>query len=476
MPSIKKNFIYSSFLTTANIIFPLVVYPYVSRVLGVANLGLCSFINSIIDYFVLFSALGINILGIREIAAASKDQNKLDQTFSSLVVINGIATLVMLFILIGATIFVPRLHQNINLMLIGGFKLLFNFLLIEWFYRGLEEFKYITIRTLIVRLLYVASVFLLVKHENDYPVYFLLTTLMVVINAAINVVHSRKYATLTIKHLNLKFFTRPYIELGVYKVLTSMYTSLNIAYLGFVASDVEIGYYSTAIKLYSIILSLFTAFTGVMMPRMSFLYAEKDMEGFKGYINKSYNFLFSLLIPLIVFSTINAGSIIRIISGQGYEGAVLPMQIIVPIILIVGSEQVLIEQVLMPMKKDKIVTINAFVGATIGILLNLIIVPHLKSVGSAIVIALSELTVFILAVSEVKRFINVSFPLMSCIKQCAYYIPLIIIECFVVIIVNNFILEFFVNGIFLCIYFYVVQKYVLKTLDIIQIAKGILRR
>lgn len=476
MPSVKKNFIYNGLLTTANIIFPMIVYPYVSRVLGVSKIGLCSFISSIIDYFILFSVLGISVLGIREIAASRTDKERLDKVFSTLFCLNAITTFLMLVILICVTVFVPRLIQNWELMLIGAFKLVFNFLLIEWFYKGIEDFKYITIRTLVVRVLYVVFVFVLIRDESDYIMYFLLTTLMIVINAVINVVHSRRFVSFSLKQVDLKQFLRPYCELGVYRVLTSLYLSFNVIYLGFVANDIEVGYYATATKLYAITLSFFTAFTGVMMPRMSSLFAGRDMTGFKSYVDKSYNFLFSMVIPLIVFTEINTESIIAIISGKGYDGAIVPMQIVMPLLLIVGVEQILIEQILMPMKKDRVVTINAVVGAVLGVSLNLLLVPRFNSIGSACVVVVSEFAIFMLAVFEVKKYLNINFPLGTCLKQIVLYIPLVIIEWLVVCFTPNYIVGFFINGIIFCIYFIIVQQYIVKTVDIRNIIKSIVRK
>ena len=209
MPSIKKNFLYSGILTTANIVFPLIVYPYVSRVLGVANIGLCNFIDSLINYFVLFSTLGISVLGIREIAAALKDRDKLNSAFSTLFILNVITTAIMMVVLVLVTIFVTRLRDNWPLMIVGAFKLLFNVLLVEWLYKGLEEFRYITIRTLIVRVLYVVLVFLFVRNQSDYLIYYVLTTFMVVVNAIINMGHSRTFVTCSLKYLHLKEVVKP---------------------------------------------------------------------------------------------------------------------------------------------------------------------------------------------------------------------------------------------------------------------------
>ena len=158
MGLLKKNIIYSGILTTANYIFPLLTYPYVSRVLGVSNIGACNFVDSVINYFLILSALGIGVVGIREIAKNKVD--KLEQTFSKLFTINTITTSIALAVLLVAIHFVPDFQEYYELMWVGVLKLVFNYLLIEWFYKGMEDFKYITNRTVAVRFIYVVSVFI----------------------------------------------------------------------------------------------------------------------------------------------------------------------------------------------------------------------------------------------------------------------------------------------------------------------------
>jgi O-antigen/teichoic acid export membrane protein len=187
MPSLKKNIFYSGILTTANYIFPLLTYPYVSRVLGVANIGVCNFVDSIINYFLIFSALGIGTVGIREIAKHKSNQNELQETFSKLFTINTISTTIALVVLLISMHTIPRLGENYELMWVGVLKLVFNYLLIEWFFKGLEDFKYVTNRTLIVRCVYVASVFIFVRDASDVVVYYFLLSSTIVVNAIINV-------------------------------------------------------------------------------------------------------------------------------------------------------------------------------------------------------------------------------------------------------------------------------------------------
>lgn len=112
MPSIKKNFFYSSILTTANYIFPLLTFPYASRVLGVTNIGIVNFVDSIIHYFILVSMMGINIVGIREIAKSKGNKEQLSKTFSGLFWLNTLTTTIALIVVVLLTMFVEPLREH----------------------------------------------------------------------------------------------------------------------------------------------------------------------------------------------------------------------------------------------------------------------------------------------------------------------------------------------------------------------------
>lgn len=460
--SVKTNFFYSSILTSANYLFPLITYPYISRVLGVTNIGICNFVDSIVHYFVLCSMMGIGYVGIREIAANKSSKENLDDTFSSLFWLNTITTTIALILLILFTIFVEQLRVHWQMMLIGGLKLIVNYMLIEWLYKGLEEFKYITIRTLFVRVIYVFGIFIFVKNSEDYEIYYLLTALMIVFNAIINMIYSRKYVTLKFKLIKISKIIKPFFVLGIYLLLTSMYTSFNVAYLGFVCGETEVGYYSTASRLYTFLISLFTAFTGVMLPRMSSLLSEGKYMEFKKLLLKSNSILFTFSIPAIFFSIVYAGTIVRIIAGEGYEGAVIPMRIMMPLMLIIGYEQVIIIQALMPLGKDSAILRNSIIGAGVGIAMNILLVSSFRSVGSSMVWLLSEIAVLCSAQYFVNKYIEISFPFASLFKKFVSYMPLLVIILIMFFMIKNMIFSFVSSTFITLCYVYILNYYIAK--------------
>ena len=137
--------------------------------------------------------LGIATVGVREIAKNKEDKNVLSKVFTGLFIINTFTTLLSLCFLFISICFIEKFEEYRDLLLIGSLKLFATYLMIDWFYKGLEEFRFITIRTLIIRMLYVVSVFLFVKNKSDYTVYYWLLSVSVVINALVNIIYSFKY-------------------------------------------------------------------------------------------------------------------------------------------------------------------------------------------------------------------------------------------------------------------------------------------
>ncbi|WP_289743292.1 flippase [Muribaculum intestinale] len=427
MPSIKKNILYSIILSSSQYLVPLIVFPYISRVLGPDKLGLVNFIDGTIDYFIILSMLGMGTLGIREVALHKNNPKNLKSVFSSLIFLNLISTLIACCLLILSFFIFDSLRANPTLMLIGAIKLLFNVMLTEWLYKGLEEFRFITIRTLIVRLIFIISIFLFVRKSSDFISYYIILTGTVVGNALINIIHSRHYVHLQFSNIKITRFIKPFIILGGYTILTAMYTTFNIMYLGMISNDTEVAYYTTSCKIYGIVIAMFTAFTGVMMPRLSSLLADGQEDEFKRYIFKSIDLLMTFSIPIIAFGIVMAPEIVNLISGPGYEGTITPMRIVMPLVFIIGCEQIFVYQILIPTKKDHTVFINSIIGAVLGVSLNILIVQKLGAVGSSIVWVSSECCIFLLSQIAVIRVKNINFPYSNFFKYLTIFIPLSII-------------------------------------------------
>ena len=423
--SLRKNFIYSSILTVSTYLFPLLVYPYVSRVLGLSNIGIVNFIDNLINYFVAVSMMGITTVGVREIAASRSDKHQLSKTFIALLSLTGCTTIAAMLVLLLAMYIIPTLIPYQELLYVGQIKLLSNLFLIEWLFTGLEDFKYITIRTVIIRCLYVASVFLFVTTATDYKLFYILTCGMVLCNAIINVIYSRRFVSYPWKSALLRPYIKPFFIMGAYALLVHVYTSLNSVWLGFVTDTDEVGYFTTATRLHSIVMALLISFTNILFPHVSNLLAEGRTEEFWQKIKSAFDVLFTFAFPTAVFLLAAAPPLLHLFAGDGFEGAYLPMRIISPLVLIVGTEQILVIQILMAMHQDRIVLRNSLIGALIAIMLNILITSSMGAPGSAIVWVISELSIMVLSIVFIRKRYHFSLPYGKCLRYMMAYLPLL---------------------------------------------------
>lgn len=436
-PSVKKNFAYKSVLTLSTYIMAIITFPYISRVFGVERLGLINFAENTINYFLLFATMGVSILGVREIATTKEDKEECNKVFSNILGTNilfTIATLIVYFVIV---LTVVKFQQNVELFYMGAAKILFTAFLVEWYFTGVENFKYITIRSIIIRLLYVIAVFVFVKQREDYLLYFAMTMGTVVVNAIVNMLYAKQNVRIIVKELFSSRYIKDNLTLGVYSIMTSMYLTFNVMYLGLMGDNTQVGYYTTAFKLYSVILGFFTAFTNVMLPRMSSILVSGDDEQFQNMVNRSFSVMAKFSIPIILCSLVLAPQIIYVLSGPGYEGAILPMRVIMPAILLVGIAQVLAIQILMPMKRDRVLLIASICGASISILLNIFIVPTMYSVGSAIVLLSCEFVVTLLYIAYIEKKTDIYIPWGKIVSGGVVSIPSFIACLFCANLIEN---------------------------------------
>lgn len=474
MTSIKTNFIFNALLTICGYIFPLMVFPYVSRTLGVANMGACNFVDSIVDYFTILSMMGINTLGIREIAKAKNNPNDLNIVFNELFSLNTITTCIAVIILFMAVLFVPKFQDYRNLFYIGIFKLFFNYMLLNWFFQGLEDFKYITFRYIIVKMIFVISIFICIHTYEDTTLYYLLVCLSWGLNGIINIIYSRRFIRF---HFTLKIrkqYIFSFFALGCYWFMNSLYTTFNVAYLGFKTNDTEVGYYTSANKLLAIIMALFTTLSSVIIPRVSALIKDnpKSNQCYE-LLSKSFNAVILFAIPLVIFVYCYSPKIIRIIFGTDFDGATVPLQIMSLLFLFMGINQILVLQILMPLNKDRDILFNSGKAGIIGLISTLILVTLYGKNGASIELLIGETVLFISSIHSVKKYTDIKFPLNSIIKHIFIQIPIIILYISINKYIGNYIVQLFIAGLCTLAYVVINEYYIFRNELIVKIINKI---
>lgn len=458
----KKNFIYSLILTIISYVSSLIVFPYVSRVLGASGLGHIEYVNQMSAYFQLFAFLGVMSIGTREIAACADDCKKRSYVFSSIFSLSLFCTIITLLVYFICVFSIPSFRDEKNLFLIASANILFTTLQVEWLYRGLENFKYITIRSVVIRVVYIIMVFLFVKDSDDYIMFFLLTVLIVVVNAIINISYSRKFVkyifSFEVIKNGLKKFVKPFVTLGANSIMNSFYSTFTVVYLGIVCSKEAVGYYYVSNKIMSICIGVITAFTMVMLPKMSKLIGTNDKSEYNRLLDKSFKIAIDFSIPFCVCLFLFASEIVFVLSGNGFSESVLPLKIIAPVIIINALNQIMVFQVQMPNKKDNAVFVASMIGAIIGVVFNLVLVKQWGVVGSATVLLFSTLSGLIYNIWYCLHNELMMFPWKYLFTIVLLSIPYIVIYYLTSMLTDNIIVKLMV-GVVICVLYWLLFNY-----------------
>lgn len=404
--SVKKNAILNIIYTLVNILFPIVTFPYVSRVLMVEKMGTVSFFSSVSSYAIMFGTLGVSVYGIRACAKTRDNKSDLSQVVAELEVINIVATTVVVAVLALSSLYISRLNSEpillfINLVLI--FSSSFSF---DWLYSGLEQYDYITKRTIIIKLIALVLVYIFVKEKNDYYIYALIMAFSTVGANALNFVHARKYVSLTgLKRLQINRHLKPMLLLFSSILAVSVYTNLDTVMLGFMSGDREVGLYTVAVKSKTLLLTMINAISTVLLPRLSYYFSNKMEDECNKIVKKSVSIILMISIPLTVFFIFEARDCILLLGGREYIDATICMQIIMPILLISSFSNITGNQILIPLGKDSCFMRAVMAGAVIDLVLNIFMIPLYGAKGAAIATLVAEITQTLVQLFYSKHYI-----------------------------------------------------------------------
>lgn len=402
--SITMNFVMNIILTMSSVLFPLITFPYISRILLPAGTGRVSFATSLISYFNMFAQLGIPTYGICACAKVRDNREELTRTAHELLAINLVMSVVSYAGLFLCLLFVPRLWEERTLYVIVSLSILLNAIGMEWLYKALEEYSYITIRSVIFKLVSLIGMFFLIHEQSDYVIYGGITIFAASASNVMNLLNAHKYIDMhpvggyhPMRHMKAVavFFAMA--------CATTVYTNLDTVMLGFMATDEDVGYYNAAVKIKGILVSVVTSLGTVLLPRVSYYVEQGKLGEFYRVIRKSLRFVFLAATPLTLYFILFARQGIYFLSGTAYEGAVIPMQIIMPTLLLIGITNVLGMQILVPLGKERIVLYSEIAGAVTDWILNLILIPKMASAGAAIGTLAAEFVVLVVQYAALRR-------------------------------------------------------------------------
>ncbi len=382
--SLNKNMIMGTILTLSNFIFPLITYSYVARIISPSGIGKVAFVNSVLSYFIYIASLGIPSYGLRECAKLRNDKEKLSKTFQELLIINLVSTMFAYILLFIVIISVNKLYNYKILFLIMSSQIFLNSIGVEWLYQALEEYSYITIRSVFFKVIGVLLTFILIKSPDDILLYGFLTIFAASANYICNFINIHKYITFKkFKNYNLKKHFKPIFSLLTASIIISIYANFDIVMLGFISSEYEVGLYNAALKIKSILLSLSTAITAVMIPRISYYIQNKDEKGINKLLIKSLQISLLIAFPVCIYCLLFSKNILLFVCGISYIEAENTLKLLMILILPLILTNLFGNQILIPFGKENRFSQSVFIGMWINLILNLLLIPKYGASGAA---------------------------------------------------------------------------------------------
>ncbi len=395
-PSLRKNFIMNFILSATNFIFPLITFPYISRVLGTEGTGTVSFVTSVISYFTVVANLGIPTYGIRACARVRDNKVELSKTVHELFIINSVTTLASLVLLGVSICFVPQFREEKTLFYINGIGLLLNLFGINWLYQALEEYSYITTRSIIAKLVSICLMFVFVRQDMDYVMYGAISVIAAVGANIFNFIRARHIVILRrLSGYRFGVHIKPIMVLFAQTIVSSIYLNLDVVMLGFMKGNSDVGLYNAAIRVRTILVSLVSSLGVVLLPRMSKLVGDKDSTQLNFLTKTALDSTMFLAVPLSIYFSLFAQDCILLLAGEEFVGAVQAMQFITVAVIPIGFTGILGGQVLTAMGRERYVLYSVVVGAFVDLMLNILLISSYGATGAAFATMIAEFVVLV---------------------------------------------------------------------------------
>lgn len=399
MKSIRVNAILNTIKTVVGIVFPMITFPYISRVLQVEAVGVYRFSSSIVSYFILLAGLGVATYAVREGVKYRDNTSQMQNFVSEVFSINMLSTVISYLLLAIALVSVSKLDNYSFAIIILSGEILFTTLGVSWVCNIYEDFTFITILSISMQAVSLILTFLLVKSPADVYKYVFVVAFS---KSAANIVNffyiRKKYCKFKFTlHCNFKHHIKPILIIFSTSVAMTIYVSSDTTMLGFMTDDYQVGLYSTAVNIYTIVKNILAAALVVLVPRFSILLQNKEGKEASALFSKVFNTLMVMILPSVVGLLITSGDVIRLVGGENYLGGTDSLRLLCLAIAFSLIATLYTQCVLIPGKNEVIVFIATAVSAIVNILLNFILIPLLGIDGAAITTVIAEVIVCVIS-------------------------------------------------------------------------------
>lgn len=423
--SVKFNALMNTLLTASNMLVSLITIPYVTRILSVERLGDVSFAQSVSTWVSALCMVGINVYGVRECAKVRDDERELARVVRELLTIITITTAVSLVGYATAIVVVPSFAALAPLMwmfLVGTLMMSYG---VEWFYQGIEQYSYITVRSVVFKMAALVATLLLVRRPEDYLIYGGILALVTCGNNLLNLLRLNKLVD--IRHaqdVNIRRHFRPLIAFGAQSIAQAVYLSFDSTLLGILTSgNYQVGLYQLATKLKAVMFQVLNAVLGVFIPRLSHHFAAGDDEAFGQLLRTGFGITINVCVAIAFYLGVFAGPVVVFISGESFAGAAQPVRIIGIVNLVSCLSYFIGLCILTPLGRERQLAMSNMVGVPLSVMLNFFLDPIYGAVGAAVALLISEIVILSTQVwyskDVLSRFVKYGDVLRVLASNCA---------------------------------------------------------
>ena len=394
--SVKFNAVMNTFLTASTMLINVVTIPYVTRTLSVEGYGNVNFAQSLSSWLSALCLVGVPTYGVRECARVRDDPMALARVVRELIIVITSFTLLVLSGFAICIMLVPRLASLAPLMWLFLVSTLLLSYGVEWYFQAVEQYEYITIRSILFKILSFVAILLLVRRPDDWLIYGAILALVTCGNNLFNVVKLLHDVPLwNIGTINLRRHVKPLASYAILSISSSLYLAFDSVLLGMLnTNNVQVALYQLAAKLKNICFAAINAIIGVLIPRLSF-YVKNEQKKYMGLLVRGFSFLINLCIGIMIYLFLFAQPLVVLVSSSKYSDATFPVQIIGVVNFLSSMSYFLGLCILSPLGRERELASANLIGVPVSLLLNIVLDGRLGAAGAAISILVAEAIIFL---------------------------------------------------------------------------------
>lgn len=459
-----KNTIYKSMLSMVNIVVPLVIGPYIMRLLDVDLYGLYNRVFADFQMFLAFASFGVYTLGVREISKIRNDKEKVSKLFTNLFVISFLSNMLVLIIYLIFSLITSTGLAKV-LYLVMSIQIIANVFYVEFVNEALENYKFITIKSIIVKIIYFLAILLAVRNPHDIVIYAVIVSLTNFLNNIISFIYAKHRISFDFSKIQIKKYIKPLIAVLVITNADLLYSQLDRVMLGRYVSGVSVTVYYTAYYLISTLSAIPYSIINVSIPRLSYLLKNEGKEIYEEKLNNSISSLIFIIVPMCFGVFVLSKEAIILYAGKKYLMAIVPLMIACITRIFISLESVMNNLVMYPNnREDRILKVSLTCGISNLIINYLLVLFKIFSPLTALATTgLVELTIFIIHYTYARKKMNIDVRVFS--KKNMTYILLSLLFIPISLIIRSLKLNFYINIIvivIICSLMYFIVLYIKK--------------